>query len=124
MTSPLLTRRISSSAVHRFERAASLHERTRHEIDFRQARRRQLTKRHEKPADLLVGKPVLDIKALLVRGDQPGRAQHLEVPGGICDGDRGLVGERFDGAGALAEQVQQFQSLRGGTALPTRESCS
>ena len=113
MTSPLRTRRSSSSPCDRLERAPSLEVLARHALDLREPRPRERAQRDEEVRDLLVGQPVLDVEALLLRLDEPRRAQDLEVLRRVGDGDAGLLGERLDGARALAEQVEQLEPLRG-----------
>lgn len=40
------------------------------------------------------------------------------MPGHIRHRNSGLLGECFNGARTLGEQIEQFQALRGGDRLP------
>ena len=80
-------------AAHLFEHAPLLHERTCHTLDFREARRRQLTQRDKEAAYLLVGGTIFNVQTFLCCGDQSGRTQHLEMLRGVGDGNRCLVSQ-------------------------------
>ena len=118
VTSPLRTRRSSSSPCTDLERAASLDELPRHEIDFRQARRRQLAQRRRR-----TGRPrrrragTRHTGRACPRSTSRAARSTCRCREALAIEMRGLAGQRLDGAGALAQQVEQFESLRGRDGL-------
>src|SRR5690606_16396851 len=84
-------------------RTASLEVLPRDLLNFSQTRLRERTQRSKEAAYLVMGEAVLDVGAPSFRLDESGCPEHLQVLGGVCDGEGGLLGERLDGAGALAE---------------------
>jgi hypothetical protein len=115
VTSPRLTRRESSSLRPPARRAA-LEVGAGDLLDLGEARLGEAAQRDEEPAHLVVGEAVLDVEALLLGLDEPRRPEHLQVLRGVGHRDGGLLGERLDGARALAQQVEQLDALgrRGG----------
>ena len=61
-----------------------------------------------------IGEAVEDLQAVLARGDEVGGLEHLEVAGGVGDGEAGLGGDGFDVAFALGEQLDDFDALGAG----------
>jgi hypothetical protein len=83
-------------------------------FNFRQAVFSRHTRGSEKFAHHPVRKPVDHMQAFLVRFDQAGGPQGLQVLRGVCQTHTGFPGQGFDAFGTLAEQIQHFQSLRTG----------
>lgn len=80
-------------------------------LNLREPRLSQLAQGLQEAAHLIVGQPVLDIKTLLLRVDETGGSQDLEMLRGIGDAGRDLVGQGFDGSRSLTQQVKELQSL-------------
>ena len=61
---------------------------------------------------VIVRQPVRHVEAFLPRLDEPGRAQDLQVLGGVGDGLTRLRRQCLDPTRALREQIDQFQPAR------------
>jgi hypothetical protein len=60
---------------------------------------------------LRTGQPMVHELRFFSSLDESGSLQHTQVRAGVIDGEPGLVGERFHGALALSDEVEQFQPL-------------
>ena len=65
----------------------------------------------EQGKDIVAGEAVVDVGSVATRLDEAGLAEHAEVCAGVLDGRGRFVGEGFDGALALPEEVEELDAF-------------
>jgi hypothetical protein len=86
-------------------------------FDLRQPALGQASQLEEEGADLRIGQAIRHVHSGLLRLDQAGSPEHLEVVGGGRHAPARLVGERFDRPGPLRQEIEELEATRTGGRL-------